>query len=129
MVDNKTKISLIIHKQKNISLMKISNILLMLYTHIIMLSSFVIYFFLYVSFGNLLYITLNFHSMYIEIHIHMGSNCCLLGMPNVSSFIEMDDYLSGLCIQHQMSNWPHLLKFSASVNAEICHIWSQETEH
>ena len=46
MVDNKTKTSLIRHKQKNnISLMKINYIILVLHTHIILLSSFMIYFF------------------------------------------------------------------------------------
>ena len=46
MVDNKSKTSLIRHTQKNITLMKINNIILVLGTHIILLSSFVIYFYL-----------------------------------------------------------------------------------
>ena len=45
MVDNKSKTSLIRHIQKNISLTKINNIILVLRTRIILLSSFVIYFF------------------------------------------------------------------------------------
>ena len=46
MVDNKSKTSLIRQIQKkNISLMKINNIILVLRTRIILLSSFVIYFF------------------------------------------------------------------------------------
>ena len=43
MVDNKSKTSIIGHIQKNISLMKINNIILVLCTCIILLSSFVIY--------------------------------------------------------------------------------------
>ena len=45
MVDNKSKTSLIRRTQKNISLIKIININLMLHTRIILLSSFVIFFF------------------------------------------------------------------------------------
>ena len=46
MVNNKSETSLIRHIQKKyITLMKIKNIILMLRTHIILLSSFMIYFF------------------------------------------------------------------------------------
>ena len=45
MVDNKSKTSLIGHIQKNISLIKIHNIINMLHTRIILLSSSVIYLF------------------------------------------------------------------------------------
>ena len=59
MVDNTSKTSLIRHLQKNISLMKINIIILVLRTHIILLSSFVIYFFLYLSFGKFSYCILS----------------------------------------------------------------------
>ena len=45
MVDNKSKTSLISHIQKNISFVKINNIILVLRTRVILLSSFMIYFF------------------------------------------------------------------------------------
>ena len=45
MVDNKSKTSLMRHMQKNMSLMKINNIILVLCARVILLSSFEIYFF------------------------------------------------------------------------------------
>ena len=41
--------------RKNISLMKINNIILVLHNHIILLSLFLIYFFLYMSFKKFFY--------------------------------------------------------------------------
>ena len=51
-MDNKSKTSLIKHIQKNISLMKINDIILVLRTRIILLSSFVIYFFCICHLGS-----------------------------------------------------------------------------
>ena len=53
MVDNKNKTSLIRHIQKNISLMKINNIILVLCTAVILSSSLI--FFLYMLFRRLFY--------------------------------------------------------------------------
>ena len=50
LVDNKSKTSLFSDIQQNILLMKINNILLMLHTRIILLSSFMMHFFLEKSF-------------------------------------------------------------------------------
>ena len=54
MVDSKTKRSIIRHIQNiYIQIMKINNIILMLFTCFILLSQFVIYFFCIISFGKL----------------------------------------------------------------------------
>ena len=58
MVDNKSKTSLIRLIQKNISLMKINNIILMLRTCIILSSSFVTYFFCKFHSGSFPIVTL-----------------------------------------------------------------------
>ena len=67
MVDNISKMSLIRYIQKNISLMKIYDIILVLHTGIILLSSFVIYFFcIIMSLGKF------FYYMYLKILNTMG---------------------------------------------------------
>ena len=58
-MDNKSKNSLMGYLQKNISLMKINNIILVLRTRIILLSSFMIYFFYVCHSGSFPIIFLN----------------------------------------------------------------------
>ena len=77
MVDNKSKTSFIRHIQKKISLMKINNIILVLRSGIIIISSFMIYFFCICHTGSFAIVVIaSFHT---DIVTHT-SNTFLLGL-------------------------------------------------
>ena len=86
MVDNKNKMSLISHFHKNISLMKINNVILVLRTRT---SSFPIYFSVYVIWEVFLLYCINFTSYYHQCqknNVHHSSSKCIIGPDHIGSY-------------------------------------------
>ena len=91
MVDNKSKTSLIGHMRKNISLMKINNIIMLLRTCII-LSSFVIYFFCICLSGSIILLGKE-RDICVKYTLHDLDHSLYLVAPYVGGYFQ--------CLRHE----------------------------